>query len=111
MIFWITGKAKSGKTTLAYRMAKQIKGIVLDGDDVRKYFPEEYDSMSIYRHLERITNFALILENQGFNVIISCISPDRSIRKYFQRKFESCIEICLPFGTMWEGTKYEYPKD
>jgi adenylylsulfate kinase-like enzyme len=39
MVYWITGRKHCGKTTLAYRIAKQTGGIVVDGDHVREYFP------------------------------------------------------------------------
>jgi len=109
MIYWITGRGKSGKTTLARRLAKQINGIILAGEDIREYFPQDYTLSGRRANLELITNFALILEKQGFNVIICCQSPNYQMRKELQSKFEECLEIQLPFGNndAWGNIEYE----
>jgi adenylylsulfate kinase-like enzyme len=92
-------------------LKSQISGsVVLDGDEVRKYWEPGYTDMGRLRHLQRITKIACLLENQGHTVIIACVSPKRSWRKYFQSKFKKCLEICLPFGELWKGTEYEEPE-
>lgn len=109
MIYWITGRKNSGKTTLAYRIAKQINGIVIDGEEVRKYFPTGYTDGERYNHIMRITKIAKFIENQGFVVIVACVSPKRKWRKEAQRLFNECIEICMPFGELWKDTEFEEP--
>ena len=107
MVYWITGRANSGKTTLAHKIAKQINGIVLDGDEMRKYFPQSFESGGRRANLYGLTVYAKILDKQGFNVVIACVSPNKSLRKEFQKEFKDCIEIQMPFGELWEGTEYE----
>ena len=104
MIFWITGRAGSGKTTLAYKIAKQIDGIVIDGDEVRKQYPEDFTDEGRERNQRRIVDMAL--KNDG-NVVIACVSPNKKLRRELQAMLPTCIEIQLPFGTLWEGTEYE----
>jgi len=111
VIYWITGRSGAGKTTLAYRIAKQVNGIVLDGDEVRKHFPVGYSNKSRKTNIERISKIAKIIEDQGKTVIISCISPNRKFRESMQKTFNECIEICMPFGLLWKDTTYEEPLD
>lgn len=111
-VFWITGRKNSGKTTLAYRIKTQIpNSVVLDGDEVRKYWETGFSDDERFAHLEHITKIAQLLEEQGHTVIIACVSPKREWRKHFQSMFKECLEICLPFGTLWKGTEYEEPEE
>jgi len=108
MLYWITGRRHSGKTTLAKKLAAQIaKGVVLDGDEYRSYFPAGYTDGERQRNQEGLTAFAHILEDQGFVPIIACVSPDKLFREALQSEFDECIEIQLPFGELWPGTTYE----
>lgn len=54
-----------------------------------------------------LTAFGKMLEDQGFVPIIACVSPVKSVRQQLQAKFDTCIEIQMPFGELWEGTTYE----
>jgi len=112
MVYWITGRKNSGKTTLAYRLKAQIPdSVVLDGDQVRELWENiQYDKEGRKQNLELIAKIALLLEKQGHTVIIACVSPIRSEREYYQMWFDKCIEICMPFGELWEGTVYEEPE-
>jgi len=109
MVYWITGRAESGKTTLAHRIAKQINGVVIDGDDVRNVYPTGYTDKERYEHIIMMAKFARIVELQGKIAIVACVSPKRSWRKDAQAIFDECIEICMPFGSLWEGTVFEEP--
>lgn len=109
MIYWITGRKNSGKTTLAYRLAKQTNGIVVDGDEVRKYFPTGYTDEERHDNIMRIAKIAKLIEDQGRVAIVACVSPKRKWRKEAQTIFDECVEICLPFGELWEGTEFEEP--
>jgi len=109
MVYWITGRSGAGKTTLANRIAKQTNGIVLDGDKIREYFPSDFTDEGRENIIMLIAKFAALLEEQGFDVVVACVSPKREWRKEAQTLFKKCIEICLPFGELWEGTDYEEP--
>ena len=111
MVYWITGRKNSGKTTLAYRLKKQIPdSVVLDGGKVREVWSAGFSDEERFAHLSRITKMAKILENEGITVIIACISPRKAWREQFQKEFDECLEICLPFGHLWENTYYEEPE-
>jgi adenylylsulfate kinase-like enzyme len=109
MVYWITGRSGAGKTTLANRIAKQTNGIVLDGDKIREYFISDFTDEGRESNIMLIAKFAALLEEQGFTVVVACISPKREWRKKAQLLLNECIEICLPFGELWEGTDYEEP--
>ena len=108
MVYWITGRCHSGKTTLAHKLAKQIKGgVVLDGDEFRQMFPEDFSKMGRFRNQRRMAKIARLLQAQGFTPIIACVSPSKVMRKALQSYIGNCVEIQLPFGELWEGTTYE----
>jgi adenylylsulfate kinase-like enzyme len=109
VVYWVTGRKNSGKTTLAYRIAKQTSGIVLDGDEFREYFSTGYSDEDRYENIMRLAKVAAILEKQGHIVIVACVSPYIKMREEAQALFEECVEICMPFGELWEGTEYEEP--
>jgi adenylylsulfate kinase len=111
MVYWITGRRCSGKTTLAYRLAIQTNGIVVDGDEVRKIFPRGFSDDDRYNNIMLIAKIAKLFENQGRIVIVACVSPKRAWRKEAQEMFDECLEICLPFGELWEGTEFEEPEE
>ena len=110
MVYWITGRKHSGKTTLAYRLAKQLNGIVIDGDEVRAVFPSDFTDEGRKQNIMTIAGIAKIFENQNRIAIVACVSPKREWRKEAQGMFNTCIEICLPFGELWKGTEYEEPE-
>ena len=110
MVYWITGRSGAGKTTLANRIAKQTNGIVLDGDNIREYFPSDFSDEGRENNIMLIAKFAALLEAQDFIVVVACVSPKREWRKKAQSLLKECIEICLPFGELWEGTDYEEPE-
>lgn len=103
MVAWITGASGAGKTTLA----KLLGGIVLDGDEVRHYFPTGFTDRGICKNHWNMVNIARILEKQGEFVIIAVVSRNRAHRKFFQKHFDRCVEIYMPGGTMWKGTEHE----
>lgn len=108
MVYWVTGKRHSGKSTLAKKLASQIaKAVVLDGDEFRSYFPDDFSPEGRERNQQKIAAVAHILEDQGFVPIIACVSPDKVLRSTLQSEFDECIEIQLPFGELWPGTVYE----
>ena len=107
MVYWIAGWRNSGKTTLAYRIAKQTGDIVVDGDEGRILFPAGFADEERYNNIMRIAKIAKLIECQGRVVVVACVSPKRKWRKEAQLLFKECIEICMPFGELWEGTEFE----
>jgi len=117
MIIWVTGKAGAGKTTYAKKMMNKWrfklfhKCVLLDGDDVRKYFPAEFTNEEQKKGIMRIARFAALLESQDFTVFIARISPKKEWRQEARKLFKKSKLVYLPGGTLWEGTTYEEPDE
>lgn len=114
MVYWITGKAGAGKTHYANALAKElrVKGenvVLLDGDDVRKYFPIGYDDEARHEHIMRIAKIAQILEQQNVTSICSLISPKKVWRDEARALFSRSMLVYIPGGKLWENTEYEVP--
>lgn len=79
MIWWIYGESGSGKTTLA----NSINGIHLDGDDMRKTISSDLGFSEEERKENniRIAKLAKLLENQGYDVVVSTICPYEKLRE------------------------------
>lgn len=115
MVYWLTGRASSGKTVYAKRLKIEFeklggKVLLLDGDEVRDEFKNrDFDDNSRENHIMTIAKFAAIAERQGYIVIISLLSPKKSWRMKARKLFEKSMLIYLPGGILWEGTEYEEP--
>jgi adenylylsulfate kinase len=114
MVYWITGKASSGKTLYARRLKEQFeklgeKVLLLDGDEVRQYFETGYTDEERREHILRIAAFASIAEDQGFLVIVALVSPKKEWRMDARKMFKHSMLIYVPGGCLWSGTTYEEP--
>ena len=116
MVYLITGKSGSGKTTLAYKMAYQEtangnqKVLVLDGANIRQYFPEsDFTDEGRHRHIMTVARFAAIAERQGFTIIIELFAPKKAWRQELAKLFREFRLVYCPGGELWPGTEYEEP--
>ena len=86
MILWFTGQPGSGKTTLCKELRKRIfctskKTINLDGDDIRDILDnKDYSEKGRRKNIEFAINMAKVLENKGYLVLVSLVSPYRDLR-------------------------------
>lgn len=85
---WITGLHGSGKNELAYTLERKLFDagatvMLMDGSTVRSGLSHELDHSPADRaeHLRRVAHVARMLNDQGYIVICSFISPYDSIRK------------------------------
>ena len=84
---WITGLPASGKSTLAARLERRLRGLgraaaVLDGDEVREalvprpgYSPQERDAF-----YETLARLAALLARRGLSVLVAATAPRRAHR-------------------------------
>ncbi len=99
-VVWFTGLSGSGKTTLAKKLELHYKTknqmvVWLDGDQIRKHFPQlGFSRPEREDHIKRVALTASLLEQQGTIVIVSLISPYLESR-YFAR------EICKEFHEVY----------
>ena len=84
---WLTGLNSVGKTSIGKELAKCIdKSILLDGDAIRNTINKElgFSSTDITTNITKIAQLAKILIDQGYVVIVACISKytaDRQLAK------------------------------
>ena len=114
MVYFITGRKNSGKTTLAYYLKEILKGygesvVVLDGDEIRSEFPIGYMDAERRRRTHAIGRLARFFERQGAVPIIALLSEKREWRVRARRLFRESMLIYLPGGHGPEGVVYEVP--
>ena len=92
MILWFTGQPGSGKTTLAERFIKDkligfmkiqpVRIIHIDGDDLRDLTDNKnYSEDGRRKNIELAQHMARVLDNKGFTVVVSLVSPYRDQRE------------------------------
>jgi len=92
MIIWLTGQPGSGKTTLAEKfindkliwfMRIQSHRIIhIDGDDLREIVDnKDYSEEGRRENIKLAMNIARFMDNKGFIVIVSLVSPYRDQRE------------------------------
>lgn len=102
-VVWLTGLSGSGKTTIANELCrklkqKDIKCVILDGDEIRNAFKNSgFDKDSRIQHNINVGYMASLLEKQGYIVIVSLVSPYREAR-------DTCRTIAVNFLEVYIST-------
>jgi adenylylsulfate kinase len=115
MVIFITGKKHSGKTMYAKKIMNHWwfrlwnDSVLLDGDNVREYFPTGFSDKEREEHIMRIAKFAALLEEQGKIVIIALVSPRKKWRQEARKLFKRSELVYITGGYLWPGTTYEEP--
>jgi|TARA_B100000315_G_scaffold170870_1_gene159384 adenylylsulfate kinase len=85
MILWFTGQPGSGKTTLSKELIKKFDHdnvMHIDGDDLRDIIDnKDYSEKGRRENINLAMNLARFMENKGFIVIVSLVSPYRDLRE------------------------------
>lgn len=102
IVYWITGLAGSGKTTIGnalyYKMKKQYPIVLLDGDILKNIVGGSAPGYAKEERLSRAKRYSLMckmLSDQGIDVIICTISMFDEVRKWNRDHFVHYIEIFL----------------
>ena len=84
----IYGEPGVGKTTYAKSIKPKYKGVILDGDSIRKYITYDlgYSDTDRQKNNEIIANIAEWLYNQGFKVIISTVRANIAYNRLIDKK-------------------------
>ena len=98
-VIWLTGLSASGKSTIAegvmeYLSKNGTRVEHLDGDVVRKMFPQTgFSKEERDRHIMRVGYLAAMLEKHDVTVVASFISPYRETREFVRSLCRNFIEI------------------
>lgn len=99
---WFTGLPSSGKTTIGEFLLKQLtvcghKAELIDGDLFRHTVSKELGFSRVDReeNLRRIAYMAGLLAKHGVIVLVTTISPYRSIRDQFREQLPNFIEVYI----------------
>lgn len=102
IVYWITGLAGSGKTTvgnaLYYKMKKQSAVVLLDGDILKNIVGGDTPGYTRQERLGRARRYSLMckmLSDQGIDVIICTIAMFDEIRAWNKDNFAHYIEVFL----------------
>ena len=114
MVYWITGRKNSGKTTFAYCLSGVLEGmgksvVIFDGDEVRTEFPIGYTDSERRKRTYTISKFAAVFEKQGVVPIIALLSEKREWRVHARKGFNESKLIYLPGGEDIIDVVYEVP--
>ena len=92
MVLWFTGQPGSGKTTLTNRFIDDkligfmkihpVRIVHIDGDDLRDLTDNKnYSEDGRRKNIELAQHMARVLDNKGFTVVVSLVSPYRDQRE------------------------------
>lgn len=98
MIYWFTGQPSHGKTILATKLVdyfnngNYIDAFHIDGDNLRALtWNIDYSEQGRIANVTNAQKIAHYLHNEGYNVVVSLVSPYKWQREYFKTGLKSDI--------------------
>jgi len=96
MIIWFTGQPKSGKTTLARSLSKELGCPWIDGDRVREMVGNhDYSIEGRRENISLIQQIALVSDRHNKYCVVSAVAPFRDQRDAFKQR-HNVLEVYLP---------------
>ena len=99
-LFWITGLAGAGKTTLARALVGSIRNrhqpiVLLDGDELREAFSmtNHHELADRLRLANSYARIARLIHSQGISVVCATISPFPEVRQWLRDHVPGYVEI------------------
>ncbi len=102
LVIWFTGLSGSGKSTISVEIEKELikKGKVvyrLDGDNIRYGLSSDlgFSQENRNENVRRIAEVAALFKDASLIILVSCISPYKSMREFAKQKVgkESFVEV------------------
>lgn len=83
-VVWFTGLSGAGKSTLAELLQKEVGGVLLDGDIIRKGLCSDltFSAEDRKENIRRISEVARLFNINAINVTVAFISPFLSDRMF-----------------------------
>ena len=100
-VVFFTGLSGSGKTTIGKEVCDQLrkkgqKVIMLDGDEIRKFFPNTgFDEASRKRHNLNVGYMASFFQQQGVTCVVTMIAPYADVRDSIRETCENYVEVYI----------------
>lgn len=117
MVILLTGKPGSGKSTMAFRLAEELRAEgkmvrILDGDVFRHQTGnQDFTDPGRIRNLQGLAKAAADAEWPGHVVIVAAVAPKREWRDMMRAQWQEHRLCYLPGGFLWPGTEYERPDE
>jgi len=99
-VYWITGFAGAGKTTIGEALYERIKPrnhstVLLDGDAMREAFGNDlgYSEEDRFKCAMRYSRICKLLSDQGIDVICCTISMFNEVRKWNRENIDKYVEV------------------
>jgi len=96
---WLSGLPCSGKTSIAKEIAKQTGAFHLDGDILRRHICSDlgFSKEDREENLRRASSIAKMLNEGGFNVVASFITPYQSVRDSIRKRVEETSNFIMVY--------------
>lgn len=99
-IIWFIGQAGHGKTVLAKALQEHIDRtdvhnvFHIDGDDLRNLtVNKDYSRAGREQNIRNAQVIAKYLQNKGYHVVVSLMTPYRDLREEFKNNTDNVFEI------------------
>lgn len=111
-IIWLTGQSGAGKTTLANSLKQHIRGIILDGDEMRESISTDlgFSKEDRESHNLRVARLAKMLSRDNI-VIVSVIAPFEVTRQRIEEVAKPVWVYVERNIQSSENKPYEPPKN